>query len=126
MPAVVMFDGTCNLCSGVVQFIIARDPDARFRFAPLAAIEAETIVLVDRGSTFTRSTAVLRIARRLCFPWPVMYLLILVPRPIRDAVYDFVARRRYRWFGRREACLVPTADLKARFLIDTQTTTQLR
>ena len=116
MPAVVMFDGVCNLCNGIVRFISARDPRARFRFAPLESPAADTLVLVEEGRTFTRSTAALRIARRLRFPWPLAYALIIVPTPIRDALYDFVARHRYQWFGRKDdACRIdspPTAQLR--------------
>jgi predicted DCC family thiol-disulfide oxidoreductase YuxK len=112
MAAVVMFDGVCHLCNGIVQFIVVRDPHTRFRFAPLEPTAAETIVLLDGDRRFIKSTAVLRIARRLRFPWPVLYLFILVPTPVRDALYDFVARRRYRWFGRHAACLVPTGDVR--------------
>lgn len=76
----------------------------------------DTVVLVDAGRAFTRSTAALRVFRRLRQPWPLAYALIVVPRPMRDWIYDAVARRRYRWFGKREACMVPTASLRRRFL----------
>ena len=126
----ILFDGVCNLCSGFVQFIIARDPAVHFRFAALQSPAAarvlamtnaqpsrlDSIVLVEHSRVSTRSTAVLRIARGLRFPWSLAYGFVAVPRPIRDAVYDFVARHRYRWFGQREACMVPTAELRARFL----------
>jgi predicted DCC family thiol-disulfide oxidoreductase YuxK len=120
---VVLFDGVCNLCNGVVRFIIARDPSARFRFAPLqwpvagaAPGTADSIVLVEAGKRYTRSTAALRIARGLRFPWPLLYALVLTPRPLRDAVYDWVARHRYGWFGKRAACMVPTPEIRGRFL----------
>lgn len=128
--SVVLFDGVCNLCNAAVRFVIARDPSARFRFAALdsqaaravlgtaCAPEAlpDSIVLIDEQGVFTRSTAALRIARRLSFPWPLAYALILVPRAVRDRLYDWIASRRYGWFGRRESCLVPTAEIEARFL----------
>lgn len=127
---VVLFDGVCNLCNASVLFIIKRDRAARFRFAALqsgaaAALPAsaphhgpvpDSIVLVEDGRVFTQSTAALRIARRLRFPWPVLYGLIVVPRPLRDAVYAWIARNRYRWFGKRDACMLPTPELRARFL----------
>jgi predicted DCC family thiol-disulfide oxidoreductase YuxK len=130
LASVILFDGVCNLCSGSVQFIIARDPAAHFRFAALQSPAAarllattiapasrpDSIALVDRSRVFTRSTAILRIARGLRFPWSLAYAFVVVPRPIRDWVYDVVARHRYRWFGRREACMVPTPELLARFL----------
>ena len=71
---------------------------------------------MDQGRAYTRSTAALRIARRLRFPWPLLYAFIIVPRPLRDLIYDFIARHRYRWFGKRDACMMPTPELRARFL----------
>ena len=128
--AIVLFDGVCNLCNGFVTFIIARDPHARFRFASLSSPAAagilraagvalplpDTVVLVEDGKAHVRSDAALRVVRRLRFPWPVAYALAAVPRPIRDWVYDFIAARRYQWFGRRDVCMIPTAELRSRFL----------
>jgi predicted DCC family thiol-disulfide oxidoreductase YuxK len=128
--AVVLFDGVCNLCNGAVNFIIDRDPDGYFRFAPLqsdvagrllagtdaAGATLDTIVLVEDGTAYVRSTAALRIARHLSGAWPLLSAFLAVPRPLRDAVYDWVATRRYQWFGRREQCRVPTPALKDRFL----------
>lgn len=128
--AVVLFDGVCNLCNGLVRFIIARDPRAHFKFAPLgteAATRAlagaairdpvpDSLVLIDDGAVFMRSAAALRIARRLTFPWPLAYGLIAIPRAVRDRTYDVIARRRYRWFGRRETCMVPGPGVQDRFL----------
>jgi predicted DCC family thiol-disulfide oxidoreductase YuxK len=130
VPSVILFDGVCNLCNGFVQFVIARDPGGRFRFASLQSDAApqlvgsrlagaerpDSIVLVDGARVFTRSAAALRIFRGLRFPWPILSALIVIPPPIRDFVYDFVAKRRYRWFGKRDACMVPTPELRARFL----------
>jgi len=130
-PPVLLFDGVCNLCNGAVAFVIRRDPRARLRFAPLQSPAADALlaslgvardrlpdsfVLVEDGRVHVRSTAALRVARRLRFPWPLLAVFLLVPRWLRDPVYDLVARNRYRWFGRREACMVPTAELRARFL----------
>jgi predicted DCC family thiol-disulfide oxidoreductase YuxK len=128
--ALVLFDGVCNLCNGAVNFIIDHDPDGHFRFAPLqsdvaqehlrgtpaAGTTLDTIVLVEDGTPYVRSTAALRIARRLTAPWPLLYLFIAIPRPLRDAVYTWIAHNRYDWFGKRDACRLPTPDLKARFL----------
>jgi predicted DCC family thiol-disulfide oxidoreductase YuxK len=133
---VVLFDGVCNLCNSSVLFIIKRDRRGRFRFAALqsdagASLLAssapagpagpalplpDSIVLVEDGCVLTQSTAALRIARRLRFPWPLLYALAIVPRPIRDLIYAWIARNRYRWFGRRDRCMVPTPELRARFL----------
>jgi len=125
-----LFDGVCNLCNGFVRFVIARDPGAHFRFAALSSPAAacvlaeagvtlpipDTIVLVEDGVVYYRSDAPLRVARGLTFPWPLAYGLIVVPRFIRDRVYDFVAARRYQWFGRRDVCMIPTPELQRRFL----------
>jgi predicted DCC family thiol-disulfide oxidoreductase YuxK len=133
-PAIVLFDGVCNFCNGSVHFIVDRDPAGRFRFAaqqspegarllrqlglPPAEGAPESILLVEGDRVYDRSTAALRIARRLRFPWWLLYGLIAVPRPLRDLVYGFIARNRYRWFGRTEQCRLPTPSLRARFLSD--------
>ena len=130
MASLVLFDGVCHLCNGFVQFVIARDPAGRFQFGALQTPSArrvldlhdtpdplpDTLVLVDQGRVFTRSTAVLRIARHLTFPWPLAYAFLAVPRPFRDWIYAIVARHRYRWFGKREHCMVPTPAIRARFI----------
>ena len=113
-----------------MQFVVRRDPDAYFQFASLGSAAAErslsgapapgrlpdSIVLVEDGRVFTQSGAALRIARRLTFPWPLTYAFIIIPRPLRDWVYAFIARHRYRWFGRRETCMIPGPRLRDRFL----------
>jgi predicted DCC family thiol-disulfide oxidoreductase YuxK len=128
---IVLFDGLCHLCSAVVQFAIPRDPRGRLRFAPLQSRAAErlleglpprsgpipdTFVLVEDGRLRLRSSAALRLVRYLAMPWPLLAACVVVPRPLRDWVYDAVARRRYRWFGVRSACFVPTPEIRARFL----------
>jgi len=127
---IVLFDGVCNLCNGFVNFVIDRDPAGYFKFGALQSEAArpylerfglrpdymDSIVLIENGRLYRDSTAALRILRRLQGLWPLLYGLIVVPRPLRDAVYRWIARHRYRWFGRREQCRVPTPDLLARFL----------
>ncbi len=123
---IVLFDGECNLCNRSVQFIIRRDRRGRFKFAPLQwAIakqlterteSAGSMLLIENGKTHRESTAALRICKNLRFPWPILSALIVIPRPIRDFAYRWIARNRYRWFGKREACMVPTEELSARFL----------
>jgi predicted DCC family thiol-disulfide oxidoreductase YuxK len=130
VSSTILFDGVCNLCNGFVRFVIARDPAARFRFAALTSPAAaeplrragvagplpDSMILIENGRAYLRSDAPLRIARGLRFPWPLLYGFIVVPRFIRDRVYDLIAARRYRWFGRRDACMIPTPELKQRFL----------
>ena len=128
---IILFDGVCNLCNGFVRFVIARDPVGRFRFAPLQSDVARRLlgqpnaaggavpasfVLLEGDRVFRQSTAALRIARNLGLPWRLAYGLVVLPRPLRDWVYDIVARHRYQWFGQRDVCMVPTPDLRARFL----------
>ena len=130
--SIVLIDGVCHLCQGLVRFIIPRDPAGKFMFASLQSETAQklidskgiklehghlsTVVLLEKGVYYTESAAVLRIARGLRFPWPVAYGFVLVPSPLRNALYRFVARNRYRWFGQDEQCLIPTPDIKRRFL----------
>ena len=126
MNPVVLFDGVCNLCNASVRFILARDPGGRFRFASLQSQAArrllgdrftgESIVLLEAGKIYTKSRAALRIARGLRFPWPMLYAFAAVPRPVRDAIYEWVARHRYAWFGKRDSCMLPTPGLRGRFL----------
>jgi len=126
----LLFDGVCNFCNGAINFVIDHDPKGRFRFASLQselgarllarhALSEELFssVLIERGKVYTRSTGALRAARYLRFPLPLLTVLLLVPRFVRDAAYDWFAARRYRYFGKSEVCRVPTPELRARFLI---------
>lgn len=128
----ILYDGVCKLCHAAVRFVLARDRQARFRFAALDSPAArarlaaagvprpealgDSVVLIDGAGIHVRSTAALRIARALGFPWSLAFVAIVVPRPLRDALYDAIARRRYRWFGRDDACPVPPPDVADRFL----------
>lgn len=137
---VVLFDGVCNLCNGSVDFVLKWERVPRLRFASLQSDEARrllaersvsgasldpgggtsdaprSIILIDGEGVHTQSTAALRIARELRAPWSALHLLHVIPRPLRDLVYRWVARNRYTWFGRRESCRVPTPELRHRFL----------
>jgi len=127
---IVLFDGVCNLCHAAVRFILAREREARFRFASLESetgrdlttegiregTSADSMILVEDGSTYARSEAAIRIAARLSLPWRALGVLRVVPRPVRDGAYDLVARNRYRWFGRKDFCPVPDEDIRDRFL----------
>lgn len=129
--ATLLFDGVCNLCNGWVDFVIRRDPKGRIKFAAMqseegsAALEGvglsgdylDSIILVDgEGRVRSASSGVLETLRRLKWPWPVFYLFIVVPPPIRDSIYRWIAARRYQWFGERHTCRVPTACERERFL----------
>jgi predicted DCC family thiol-disulfide oxidoreductase YuxK len=128
--SIILFDGVCNLCNGAVQFIIRRDPQGLFKLAAqqsdtgeallqqfhIKAGEAGTIILIEGDQYFTQSTAALRIAKRLQGLWPLVYAAILVPPFLRNAIYDYIARNRYRWFGRKDQCMMPTPEMKKRFL----------
>eukprot|EP01095_Lingulamoeba_sp_RSL-Kostka_P001190 TRINITY_DN1168_c1_g1_i1.p1 TRINITY_DN1168_c1_g1~~TRINITY_DN1168_c1_g1_i1.p1 ORF type:complete len:186 (+),score=51.55 TRINITY_DN1168_c1_g1_i1:116-673(+) len=127
---ILLFDGVCNLCSGVVDFMLEYDVDEKFKFAALQSDIAHnildqhgldndlsTVVLIDRGRAFTRSTAALRIAKHLPFPINlVYYTAIFVPLPVRDFGYNMVATSRYIVFGKHDECLIPSPELQARFL----------
>jgi predicted DCC family thiol-disulfide oxidoreductase YuxK len=130
---VILFDGVCNLCNSTVQWVIERDKEGQFDFATLQSDAArrelaramdekeidalpDSIVLLDSDGVHVHSAAALRIARGLGSWFALIRLAIVLPRPIRDAVYNLIARNRYRWFGRRDTCMTPTPDLAARFL----------
>jgi len=129
-PAVILFDGVCNLCNSSVQWIIDHDPNHQFRFASLQTSAAQSVlaaanydqpipdsvVLIDEAGVHTRSTAAIRIARRLGFPWNILALTLPIPSKLRDAIYNWIARNRYKWFGKTETCRIPTPELAARFL----------
>jgi predicted DCC family thiol-disulfide oxidoreductase YuxK len=139
---VVLFDGTCNFCDGAVHFVIDHERGARLRFAALQSEEGtalldrtttpenakrlregvtgdgdpDSIAVIEDGRVYTHSTGALRIARHLRWPYRWLAAFWIVPRPIRDAVYRWFARHRYAWFGKTDACRVPTPEFRARFL----------
>ena len=128
--ALLLFDGVCNLCNGFVNFLIDNDPDVKIKMAALQSEEArpyleafghapdalDSVVLIENGKLYHRSTAALRAARHLTMPWPLLYAFIAIPAPVRDRIYDWVAANRYDWFGKRDACRMPTPELQAHFL----------
>jgi predicted DCC family thiol-disulfide oxidoreductase YuxK len=134
MPAeqhpVIFFDGVCNLCNGFVQFIIRRDPKARFRFAALQSSAARqvlpekffgdqklsSVILMENGKCYTHSAAALRIVRSLSGAWPLLYVFIGVPKFLRDMIYNVIAVNRYRWFGKKEKCMIPEPAIMDRFI----------
>jgi predicted DCC family thiol-disulfide oxidoreductase YuxK len=127
---VILFDGICNLCNWFVQVVIRRDPGARFRFAslqsgvasrlldarPIGDVPGGTFVLVEGDRIFVRSTAAIRVMSQLGFPWSLASLLLALPEPLRDSAYRVVAANRYRWFGTRDRCMIPTPEIRSRFL----------
>ena len=128
---IILFDGVCNLCNGSVVFILQRENEPVFQFASIQSEAgkallrwyrlpedySQAVVLIDYGRVYLGSTAALKIGQTLKFPWSfVSYAGFIVPKLIRDWVYNKIAVNRYRWFGKREVCLVPTEHLKARFL----------
>lgn len=127
--AVVLFDGYCNLCNGAVRFLIKRDTAGKFVYSALswpygeklkAAFpelrEVDSIVLYDGNRAHVKSTAALKIAGMMPGLWPAMKVFLLLPAFIRDAAYDLIARNRYSLFGKKETCMMPTPEIKARFL----------
>ena len=129
--SLILFDGYCNLCNGAVQFVLERDKKNQFYFASLSWKVAEkllenhpkfksvdSILLFHKGKLTDRSTAALKIAPHLGGIWWLTGVFWIVPKFIRDAVYDWVARNRYKWFGKKESCMFPTPEIKNRFLED--------
>ncbi|MGZ4048738.1 MAG: thiol-disulfide oxidoreductase DCC family protein [Bacteroidia bacterium] len=128
--SIILFDGVCNLCNGAVQFVIKRDNKNQFLFASLQSEEGKQILeehnfpenkinsffLVENGKVYDRSTAALKVVKRLTGLWPLLYGFIIVPKFIRDGVYNWIAKNRYQWFGEKDECMVPTPELKTKFL----------
>ncbi len=127
---IVLFDGVCNLCNGLVQFILLRDPKGYFHFASLQSDFGQqkmvefgldpkrlnTVILIESDNIYTHSDAPLRIARQLPGLWSLLYIFVVIPKFIRDPIYNWVARNRYLWFGKRESCMLPRPEWKERFL----------
>ncbi|WP_309090697.1 thiol-disulfide oxidoreductase DCC family protein [Domibacillus sp.] len=130
MTAIVLFDGDCNFCDASVQFIIQRDSKGYFNYASLQSDvgqkllkehnipkDLDSFVLVEDGQAYIKSTAALRVARRLDGAWKLLYALIAVPAPLRNLVYDYVAANRYKWFGKKsDHCMLPSPEVRQRFL----------
>jgi len=128
--SVILFDGVCNLCNGAVQFVIKRDNKNQFLFASLQSEEGKQILkelnfpankmdsffLVENGKVYDRSAAALKVVKKLSGLWSFLYGFIIVPKFMRDVVYNLIAKNRYQWFGRKDECMIPTPELKAKFL----------
>lgn len=127
---VIFFDGMCNLCSSTVRFVIKNDPGALFRFASLQSESGQqmlstfklpgshfnSFILLQNGQIYTKSTGALIVARQLSGGWKWMSVLLIIPRFIRDGVYGFISNNRYKWFGKKTSCWLPTPALKQRFI----------
>lgn len=127
---IILFDGVCNLCNGTVQFILKRDPKGYFQFASLQSDAGQELlkkynlptevfnsfVLIENDKAYLQSTGALRVARRLNAAWPMLYGFIIVPAFIRNFFYNLISKNRYRWFGKKEECMLPLPEWKGRFL----------
>jgi len=128
--SVVLFDGVCNLCNGIVNFLIDADSCRRLKFASLQSevgqqiltqfgmdtADFDTFVFYSKGRIYTRSRAALEVVRQLGGPWQLAYVAVIIPPLLRDVIYRWVSANRYRWFGKRDACRMPTPELRSRFL----------
>lgn len=130
MNNLIIFDGVCNLCTFSVRFILAHESAPILKFTPLQSKagmrllqaygfdpkDAKTFVFIQNNQAYTRSEAALRVATYLRWPWRGLVVLRIIPRFLRDVLYDFIAQHRYRWFGQKEVCMLPTSELRARFI----------
>lgn len=129
-PYLILFDGVCNVCSGAVQFVIKRDPNERMMFASLQSETGQRIlkenglpldefnsfIYIEKGTLYTKSTGILKAMRHLKGIYRWSYLFLAIPRPIRDWFYERIAKNRYKWFGQKTSCMMPTPDIQKRFL----------
>ena len=126
----MLIDGLCNICSRTVKFTVEHDPKSSIQFAALQSPAGQKLlteyglqtnnftsfVLIENNKAYTKSTGALKYFRKLTPPWSFLHILIVIPRPIRDFFYDIIATNRYRWFGKMDQCLVPSSELRSRFL----------
>ncbi len=127
---VILFDGVCNFCNNAVNFVIKRDKQAAIMFTPLQSDTGkelakqygipvdnlQSFIFIEKGKAFNRSTAALKVCKYLKAAWPFCYVFIIVPAFIRDGIYNWIAKNRYKWFGQKNECMIPTPDVRARFL----------
>ena len=128
--AIIIFDGVCNLCNSSVSLIIKHDKKNYFRFATLQSVAGkkllnkfnitnlpnESFVLIENNKAYIRSTAALRITKHLNKLYPLLYGFIIIPSPIRNFIYNYIARNRYKWFGKKDQCMIPSDELRSKFL----------
>jgi predicted DCC family thiol-disulfide oxidoreductase YuxK len=127
---VILFDGVCNFCNSAVNFTLKRNKKANIRFAALQSEAGQKLleqyhlpkdslqsfIYIENGSAYNRSTAALKVCRHLRGLWPLCYGFIIVPRFIRDGIYNWIAKNRYKWFGMKQSCMIPAPEVKVRFL----------
>jgi predicted DCC family thiol-disulfide oxidoreductase YuxK len=129
MRRIILFDGVCNFCDSSVQFIIKRDPKGYYKFAPLQGETGrkllkefgltenlESIVYIEDNQFYKKSNAALNICKNLEGAWRLFVLLKILPTPIRDYFYDIIAKNRYKWFGKKDSCMIPSPEIRSRFL----------
>lgn len=129
-PRIILFDGVCNFCDTSIQRVMLNDPKGYFHFASLQSEvgqmlldhfalptnDFDSFILIEEGSVYAKSSAALRVVRKMQWPWFLLVLTMTFPRFLRDLVYSYIAKRRYQWFGKKDACMLPTADQRARFI----------
>ena len=127
---IILFDGVCNFCNSTVNFVIKRDKKAILHFAPLQSDigqqllkeyhlpndEMRSFVFIEKGKAYTQSTAALKVCKYLSSLWSLCYAFIIIPKFIRDGIYNWIAKNRYKWFGKKESCMIPSVDVDKRFL----------
>ncbi len=130
MKSVIIFDGVCNFCNSSVNFIMKRDSGEKFLFTAnqneagqkilkehkVDVLNISTFFLLEDSKIYSKSTAALMVAKQLTFPWNLLYGFIIIPAFLRDIIYDFIAKNRYNWFGKKESCRMPSPEERARFL----------
>ncbi len=128
--SIILFDGVCNLCNSAVNFVIERDKKNLIQFALLQSEtayvllakhkmhkqEMKSFIFIEHGKVYTQSTAALKVCRHLSGAWPALYTLIIIPSFIRDGIYKWIAKNRYKWFGKKDECMIPTPELQVKFL----------
>jgi predicted DCC family thiol-disulfide oxidoreductase YuxK len=128
--AIILFDGVCNFCNSSINFVIRHDKKNHFRFAPLQSetgkqllqqfeageLPLDSIVLIENNKLYKQSTAVLKIAKQLGGAYRLLYGFVILPSFLRDAVYKYVAKNRYKWFGKKDSCMIPTKEIREKFI----------
>lgn len=128
--SIILFDGICNLCNSSINFVIKRDKKDEFRFTALQeepgisllkrhhidTKDTDSIILIENDTVYVKSSAALRVSRKLSGAWPLMYVFMIVPTFIRNGVYDYIAKNRYKWYGKQDSCMIPNPELNDKFL----------